>query len=177
MNAKRKFVDSGLFTTQIENPDFGIGDTTTKPRFWVGFVLTIAITSRWTTSHLEILREFKIRFDTGTTRAKRKLCWWLSVLPYIRIWWHYFGAKKLKFLYLLNSISCNFLYRLIFKGEIWLFNQICKAKIWILIKSLLLKLCFKTWQHWYFHFCFERLRDKNQILPKIEKSVARVISK
>ena len=74
MNAERKLVNSSLFTTQIENPDFGIGDTTTKPRFWVRFVLTIAITSRWTTSHLEILREFKIRFDTGTTRAKRKCC-------------------------------------------------------------------------------------------------------
>ena len=97
MNAKRKFVDSGLFSTQIENPDFGIGNTTTKPRFWVRFVLTIAITSRWTTSHLEILREFKIRFDTGTTRAKRKLCWWKSVLPYIWIWWHFLGSKNWNF--------------------------------------------------------------------------------
>ena len=97
MNAERKLVNSSLFTTQIENPDFGIGDTTTKPRFWVRFVLTIAITSRWTTSHLEILCEFKIRFDTGTTRAKRKLCWWKSVLPYIWIWWHFLGPKNWNF--------------------------------------------------------------------------------
>ena len=74
VNGEGEFVDSGLLTSKIKDPDFGIGDTTTKPRFWVRFVLTIAITSRWTTSHLEILREFKIRFDTGTTRAKRKLC-------------------------------------------------------------------------------------------------------
>ena len=70
MNAKRKFVDSGLFSTQIENPDFGIGDTTTKPRFWVRFVLTIAITSRWSTSHLEIYVDSRYVLTLGPRGQK-----------------------------------------------------------------------------------------------------------
>ena len=45
MDTQRELVDSGLRTTQIVDPDLGVGYTTTEPRLRVKLVLTIAITS------------------------------------------------------------------------------------------------------------------------------------
>ena len=35
MNAKGKFIDVGTLAAEIENADFGIGDTTVEARLWV----------------------------------------------------------------------------------------------------------------------------------------------
>ena len=53
MNAEWKFVNSSLFSAQIENPDLGIRDTTAKPRFWVRLVLTVTVASSGTATHLD----------------------------------------------------------------------------------------------------------------------------
>ena len=53
MDTQREFVNSGLLATQIVDPDLGVGDTTAEPRLGVRLVLTIAITSCRTSTHLE----------------------------------------------------------------------------------------------------------------------------
>merc|ERR1719300_1174151 len=52
VNGEGKFVDSGLLTSKIKDPDFGIGDTTIEPTLWVGFVFAVAIALGWTPTHL-----------------------------------------------------------------------------------------------------------------------------
>merc|ERR1711971_57257 len=52
MDTQREFIDSSLFAAQIEDPDLGVGDTTTETRLGVRLVLTITITSCRTTTHL-----------------------------------------------------------------------------------------------------------------------------
>ena len=65
MDTEGELIYTSLFTAQIENPDLGIGDTTAEPRFWVRLVLTIAIASCGTTTHLVAL--------PSDTRLKNKL--------------------------------------------------------------------------------------------------------
>ena len=52
VNGEGEFVDSGLLTSKIKDPDFGIGDTTIEPTLWVGFVFAVAIALGWTPTHL-----------------------------------------------------------------------------------------------------------------------------
>ena len=70
MDGQRELVNSSLLSAQIENSDFRIGYTTAKPRFWVRFVLTIAITSRWSTSHLEIYVDSRYVLTLGPRGQK-----------------------------------------------------------------------------------------------------------
>ena len=43
MNAEREVLYTSLLATQVENPDLGIGDTSTETRFRVRFVLAVPI--------------------------------------------------------------------------------------------------------------------------------------
>ena len=53
MDAEWKLVDASLLPAQIEDPDLGIWHTTAEPGLGVRLVLTIAITSCGTSTHLE----------------------------------------------------------------------------------------------------------------------------
>ena len=46
MNAQRKVVHIGLFTTQVVDSDLRIRDTTTEPGFWIWFVFAVAVTEK-----------------------------------------------------------------------------------------------------------------------------------
>ena len=52
MNTQWKFINSGLFFTQIENSDFWIWNSSVVSRFWVRFVFLVSVTSSWSSSHL-----------------------------------------------------------------------------------------------------------------------------
>ena len=53
MDAERELVNAGLLAAQIEDPDLGIGDTSTEARLGVRLVLTVTVASGWSTPHLE----------------------------------------------------------------------------------------------------------------------------
>ena len=53
MDTQRELVNTGLLTSQIVDPDLGVGNTTTETGFGVRFVLTVTITSCGTSTHLE----------------------------------------------------------------------------------------------------------------------------
>ena len=53
MDTQRELVHTGLLTTQIVDPDLGVGDTTAETGFGVRLVLTVTITSCGTSTHLE----------------------------------------------------------------------------------------------------------------------------
>ena len=56
MNAERELIDVGLLTTQIEDANLGVGNTSVESRLGVGLVLAVAVTSCWTTCHLDGFR-------------------------------------------------------------------------------------------------------------------------
>lgn len=43
MDAEGEVLNGGLLATQVENPDLGVGDTSTEPRFGVRLVFAIPI--------------------------------------------------------------------------------------------------------------------------------------
>ena len=53
MDTEGELVNSCLLATQIVDPDLGVGYTTAEPGLGVRLVLTIAITSCGTSTHLE----------------------------------------------------------------------------------------------------------------------------
>ena len=52
VNRQRELVNSGLLTSQVEDPDLGVGDTTIESALGIGLVLTVAIALSWSPSHL-----------------------------------------------------------------------------------------------------------------------------
>jgi len=55
MYSEGEFIHASFLSTQIEDPDLGIWNTTVEPGLGVRFIFTIAITSRWTTTHFGLL--------------------------------------------------------------------------------------------------------------------------
>ena len=53
VDRQRELVNSGLLTSQVEDPDLGVGDTAAEPGLGVGLVLAVAVATRWTPAHLE----------------------------------------------------------------------------------------------------------------------------
>jgi len=51
MAAEGELVDRGALTTQVEDTDLGVGDTTVVPTLGVGFVLAVAVAASGTTTH------------------------------------------------------------------------------------------------------------------------------
>ena len=47
-----EFVNSGLLTSQVKDPDLGIGDSTVKSALGIGLVFAVAIAFSWSPSHL-----------------------------------------------------------------------------------------------------------------------------
>ena len=52
MDGQRELVNSSLLTSQVEDPDLGVGDTTVESALGVGLVLTVAIALGRSPSHL-----------------------------------------------------------------------------------------------------------------------------
>jgi hypothetical protein len=52
VDTEGEFITSCLLTTQVENTDLGVGDTTTETGLGVRLVLTITIAASRTTTHL-----------------------------------------------------------------------------------------------------------------------------
>ena len=57
MDGQRELVNSSLLTSQVEDPDLGVGDTTVKSALGIGLVLTVAIAFSWSPSHLLKMRQ------------------------------------------------------------------------------------------------------------------------
>ena len=57
VDRQRELVNSGLLTSQVEDPDLGVGDTTVKSALGIGLVLTVAIAFSWSPSHLLKMRQ------------------------------------------------------------------------------------------------------------------------
>jgi len=51
VNRQREFINASLFTTEIEDPNLGVGYTTVEPTLWVGFILAVAIALGWSPTH------------------------------------------------------------------------------------------------------------------------------
>ena len=52
VNGEGEFVDSGLLTSKIKDPDLRVGDTTVKSALGIGLVLAVAIALGWSPTHL-----------------------------------------------------------------------------------------------------------------------------
>ena len=61
MDGQRELVNSSLLTSQVEDPDLGVGDTTVESALGIGLVLAVAIALGRSPSHL--LKETKPEND------------------------------------------------------------------------------------------------------------------
>ena len=52
VNGQRELVNSGLLTSQVEDPDLGVGDTTIESALGIGLVLAVAIALSRSPTHL-----------------------------------------------------------------------------------------------------------------------------
>merc|ERR550534_580059 len=52
VDRQRELVNAGLLTSQVEDPDLGVGDTAVKSALGIGLVLTVAIALSRSPSHL-----------------------------------------------------------------------------------------------------------------------------
>jgi len=53
VHAKREFVDIGTLSSEIEDADLGVRDTTVESRLGIGLVFAIAIAAGWSSGHCE----------------------------------------------------------------------------------------------------------------------------
>lgn len=51
MDAEREFIDTSTLSSEIEDTDFGIRNTTVEAGLWIWLVFAIAVATSWTTSH------------------------------------------------------------------------------------------------------------------------------
>jgi len=52
VSAERKFVNVGTFTSEVEDTDLGVRDTTVVTRFRVRLILAITVAASWAATHL-----------------------------------------------------------------------------------------------------------------------------
>jgi hypothetical protein len=72
VDAQGEVVHGSLLTTQVEDTDLGVGNTTVEPGLRVRLVLAVAVTSRGTTGHFDGISEGRLGWLVGERGWRRR---------------------------------------------------------------------------------------------------------